>query len=67
MKVVIMILLSLTVVSEEQESHIQINKTTKCDSILMNTFKLKGFKHPMIHTKPDICPFVEENCCSLLD
>ena len=33
----------------------------------MNTFKLKGYEHPLITEKPQICPYILENCCTLMD
>lgn len=44
-----------------------INYNSLCDKKIMRSFKLKGFKHPMTKLKPEICPSVVENCCTLLD
>lgn len=44
-----------------------IDYNTLCDKKIMNSFKLKGFKHPMMKIKPEICPTVRQNCCTLFD
>lgn len=33
----------------------------------MKTLKLNGYLHPLITEKPQICPYVLENCCSPMD
>ena len=38
---------------------VEVNESYTCNRILMNSFKLHGMNNPMIHNKPDICPYVE--------
>ncbi len=44
-----------------------IDKSERCDLDLLNSFRLKGLDKNDAIQKPDICPFIGKNCCSLLD
>ncbi len=44
-----------------------VNKSSNCDLELLNSFRLTGLKHPLLKNKPQICLYIEENCCSLMD
>jgi hypothetical protein len=39
----------------------------KCDQVLMRSFKLEGMKFPHKPEEISICPFVDGNCCTLMD
>ena len=39
----------------------------KCDRVLMTSFKLEGMKFPHKPEEISICPYVDENCCTVMD
>lgn len=67
MKVVSLWLFTLFLIGACKAEAPDVNFASRCNKKLMNTFQLKGFEHPMVKVKPDICPNVKENCCTLTD
>lgn len=65
--IIMLMILNIVTVKKDKKIDKTINTATECDLDLMNSFKLVGMKHPTSTNMPKICPYIEQNCCTLMD
>lgn len=63
----VMLFLFCSIRAQQDDPLEDLENRKKCDRVLMQSFKLEGMKFPHKPQEISICPFIDENCCTVMD